>query len=337
MDVRQSAKFVTERAKHIKIGEQGAKKVAQMIIDAIGSEEIHDIDFDAHEIHPKTGDEKAVDWVFFMDAINFSFWTELEDKFEVTYKGNLYTGYFAGCACVNRALDEGIPLTTAKFMSTIDVETLTKIFTSDSGKIIPMIGERVTVLNDVGKVLVEKFDGSFFNCIKQCGNSAKKLLDMITENFEWFRDYAMFHGERVALLKRAQILVADVYGCLKKTNLAQFPDISYLTMFADYRVPQALNFLGAIEYSDELNKILEKKLLLENGSELEVEIRAFSIEACELIVDECKKLTKPSGDASDRREVTAMDVDMFLWVYRRKHANEIELHVPFHRVRCVYY
>lgn len=53
-------------------------------------------------------------------------------------------------------------------------------------------------------------------------------------------------------------------------------------MFADYRVPQALAYLGVLKYSSDVFKKLQEHTLLENGSELEVQLRAFSIKACEV-------------------------------------------------------
>lgn len=52
-------------------------------------------------------------------------------------------------------------------------------------------------------------------------------------------------------------------------------------MFADYRVPQVLCFLGVLQYAPELMKKLRDELL-PNGSECEVELRGFSIKACDV-------------------------------------------------------
>jgi hypothetical protein len=42
-------------------------------------------------------------------------------------------------------------------------------------------------------------------------------------------------GPAVYLLKRAQILVADLWGCFQGEGHGHFEDIDTLTMFADYR------------------------------------------------------------------------------------------------------
>lgn len=71
--------------------------------------------------------------IFFVDTINFSFLSEEGEKFEVTYKNQTYTGYFAACACVKRALDHGIPLLKADFMENITEDDIANIFRGDKG------------------------------------------------------------------------------------------------------------------------------------------------------------------------------------------------------------
>lgn len=61
----------------------------------------------------------------------------------------------------------------------------------------------------------------------------------------------------MVLLKRAQILVSDVFGCLKEHMPAE-DGLDSLSMFADYRVPQVLAFFEALEYSIELKDVLRK-------------------------------------------------------------------------------
>lgn len=51
---------------------------------------------------------QALNWVFVVDTMNFSFWPENESQqCEVTYKGTTYTGYMTLCAAITRAMDEG--------------------------------------------------------------------------------------------------------------------------------------------------------------------------------------------------------------------------------------
>lgn len=84
----------------------------------------------------------------------------------------------------------------------------------------------------------------------------------------------------VTFYKRAQILIADLWGCFEGVGPGYFSDIDSITMFADYRVPQVLKYYNAIEYSDDLKSFLKRNALLSSGARYEVEIRAASILAC---------------------------------------------------------
>ncbi|EYB81042.1 hypothetical protein Y032_0394g635 [Ancylostoma ceylanicum] len=331
-----SGKFIMEHGKLIKINEDGVQRVAQMIYDAVKDGSIAEVEFSAHAVHPKGKGREVIDWVFFADTVNFSFWPDKGSKYDVTYGGTKYTGYFAACAAINKALDSGLNITSAEWMASASKDDVDSVFKSDGGYSIPLLAERVKAINDSGRVLLEKWNGSFYNCVLAAEGSARKLLDIIVENFESFGDFAEFCGKKVSFLKRAQILVADVYGALKDDDPAcAFSDIGTLTMFADYRVPQALAYLGVLEYSKELLDVLKPGHRLENGSPEEVELRGASIWACQRIVSAIQKLRANEGDVV--RAIHAMDVDIFAWVYRRKHAAEIEKKVPFHRTRCIYY
>ena len=58
---------------------------------------------------------------------------------------------------------------------------------------------------------------------------------------------------RVTFHKRAQIFISDLWSLFKGEGLGRFDDISTLTMFADYRVPQSLQYFGVMKYSEVRN------------------------------------------------------------------------------------
>lgn len=85
-----------------------------------------------------------------------------------------------------------------------------------------------------------------------------------------------FEGRKtVRILKRAQILVADLWACFDGLDYGEFYDIDKITMFADYRIPQILNSLGCMQYSPLLETTLRKKKLIETGHSWEVQIRGM--------------------------------------------------------------
>lgn len=51
-------------------------------------------------------------------------------------------------------------------------------------------------------------------------------------------------------------MIGDLYGAFKGKNYGRFDDIEEVTTFPDYRVPQILNHCNIIEYSIDLQKII---------------------------------------------------------------------------------
>ncbi|XP_010172080.2 queuosine salvage protein [Antrostomus carolinensis] len=142
-------------------------------------------------------------------------------------------------------------------------------------------------------------------------------------------------NKKVSFYKRAQILVADTWSVLEGKGDGSFDDISSLTIFADYRIPQVLVHLKAMKYSEELMKKLREGRIFQSGDKEEVEIRGCSIWCCTLICKHLLELYEKKGQDM-RGKINAVLLDYYLWDYARDHRGEME-DIPFHRVRCIYY
>lgn len=333
---QESGKFITNVAKDVHIDHSGIKKVAQLIVDKVKTTDFDVKMWKEHPLNPQTSDKSAVDWVFLADTLNFSFWSENDShRFMVRYGGDNHTGYWSLCAAINRALDEGVPITDPKYFACITREEFLRVFRSDSDHNIPMIDERVQVLHEAGDVLLKKYDGSFVNCITECGKKAQKLLQIVLREFPAYRDVVTYNEKKISFYKRVQILIADIWGACEGKGFGEFTDIDTISMFADYRIPQALVYFGAMKYSSELMDILQKGILMQTGDRMELEIRGVSIWVTELVRDEANKIL--SEDAETRgKQVNAVLIDHYLWDYRRDHAEEMA-DIPYHKVRCIYY
>ncbi|XP_035829446.1 queuosine salvage protein isoform X2 [Aplysia californica] len=338
MGARDSGRFVTENSKDVFVNDDGVEKLAKILYEKVKCGDFNVTMWRKHELNPQGMDEDAVNWVFVSAVLNFSFWSQKPtDRFAVTYKDKQHTGYWSLCAAMNRALDEGIPFTTASYYATVDLDTMKKIFRSDNEFEIPMLEERVRVLNEAGKVLLEKYNGSFANVIKEAGKSAQALLRIVVNNFPSFQDVAEFSGKKVGIYKRVQILIGDVWGCCEGKGLGEFDDIDTITMFADYRIPQALVFYGVLKYSDSLMEKLKQVPLLKSGERIEVEIRGVSLWACELVRDKILELLKADREKDvSSYDVNAILVDHYLWDVRRELADQM-MDIPFHRCRGIFY
>lgn len=287
-------------------------------------------------LHPQLANEAAVDWIFLIDLLNFSFWSEntgTAREYSVTYQVKRYTGYWTLCACIRRALDEGLAITSPAFFGNVSDETMRHVFRADDLLIqdpIPLFDERLRCMHEAGAVLLDKFNGSFVNCITQANGSCQKLLEIILDNFSVFQDSNEYRGNVVHFCKRAQILVADVWACFEGKGLGFFHDIDQITMFADYRVPQALIAIGALEYSQELTEFLKSGVTMEVGDERESEIRACSIWAVELMKRNIITMITERGIKNT--EVNSILVDFYLWDYAKARSSALK-HIPVHRTR----
>lgn len=338
MNPRDSAAFICEHAKDVTINESQVEHMSADVLKMLKAETayLRHKSWKLHPLNPKTADESSISWIFLVDALNFSFWTAKECvKYEVKYGDSVHTGYWSLCAAVNRALDEGVPVLSARFLAGLTEETAAKIFRSDSETSIPLLKERVAVMNEIGSILLSEFDGSFSNCIIQANGNAQNLLRRVIDNFPCFRDEAVYMNRRVSIYKRAQILIADVWACFEGEGLGAFDDIDTITMFADYRIPQILVYFGVVHYSDRLQSLLDDEHLFSNGDAMEVEIRGASIHAVELLSKAVNKKLA-TDDKLKGKTVNAILLDHFLWDYRRAHDKETK-HIPFHKVRCIYY
>ncbi|CAD7014308.1 queuosine salvage protein [Ceratitis capitata] len=331
---RESGEHIVKNAKFVTVIPEGIERLANEVVSRLKSGELDPKNFSQNDVHPKCDDAHAIEWIFVVDTLNFCFWTPND---YTKYKVDGYTGYFALCAAINRAMLEGIDITNAAYYSKIDVDTLRKVFRSDDGVTsVPLFEKRLSCFHEVGTRLLENWQGKFENVIRAANNSAERLLQLVVSEFPCFRDEADFEGKRVSLYKRAQILIGDIWSCFEGKGLGKFNNLEKITMFADYRVPQVLIHFGSLVYKPELLEVLNKDTILENGDPREVEIRGASIYIVEQAKDIILKKMADKELELNKEHVNSILIDHFLWDYRRKHADELE-HIPFHKVLSVYY
>lgn len=338
--------YITRRADHVKVKKDKCKEVAELIMDDLIDGKIADIDYTANPLHP-TGlnESQHLNWVFLLDTLNFSFWPEDGEHYDVTYNGKKETGYLAMCAAFMKCHDKKYPIWDFRFMLSWTIEDLDENLKSDSGHSIPMLMDRYQAMHNGCTYMLKHFGGYYINMVDKNKNtgSAQTLLKNILM-IESFRDQTEYKGQLVWILKRAQILISDTWGILKDNaeykSLVDWKDLDTITMFADYRVPQVLSYFGCLEYSEKLLETLQKNELIKHGDQMEVELRGCSIYCVQEIFEEVKKLRKEGykgENYDDKRAILPIDIDVWLWQYRRAHAEDVESLVPMHRTRSIYY
>ena len=78
-------------------------------------------------------------------------------------------------------------MTDPSYYATVTRDQLSEVFRSDSNYPIPLLDERLDVINEAGKTLMKKYDGSFLNVINKSDKSAQKLLKLVVSEFPSYR------------------------------------------------------------------------------------------------------------------------------------------------------
>ena len=223
-----------------------------------------------------------------LDAINFgSGW------FPTLRKRPGRTGYTTIADGVRRRFDRRGPWTPVDLCA-ISAAELAHAMRQDPGH--ELMELYAWSLADLGTHVQGDFDGSFAAVVDAAGGSAVTLVEMLAQ-WGCFADSSCYRGRVVPFLKRAQIAAADLH----RAGVAEFDDLGELTMFADNLVPHVLRLDGLLSFAPELVARIEAEELIEHGSAEEVEIRACSVHAVELIVAASPVPTTPAA------------VDQLLW------------------------
>src|SRR2546422_6802768 len=116
------------------------------------------------------GTERTVNWLLLLDALNFCFWAEKDQpRWRIEYQGEPLNGYWAEAAALTRAVEEGIPLWDAEYLSTMSSDALAHIFRGEAT--IPLFEQRLQNVHEVGRVLLEQFEGQFARAVEQAQGS----------------------------------------------------------------------------------------------------------------------------------------------------------------------
>ncbi|KAI9443614.1 hypothetical protein H4582DRAFT_1209207 [Lactarius indigo] len=376
-----SADFVLESVDDIvQINEDGVAAAAQYVGERLIKDGYTPRTWHTHPLHlcppepydpAHPGTRATLDWIFLISSLNFSFWSQYDGTdycYGVEWREGwdsdhrvVHTGYWSLVAALDRALEEGIPITDPKFYASEErcPDTLIEhVFRAAPQAIegIPLLRERIAIMREVGAILCAGFGGSFQGFIEAFQRqynydaSGLQLAQMVADTFPSFRDEHWFEGRQIFFWKRAQILTAETWAAFSPAPGSAseqqphplFPrGIAQLTMFADYRVPQILHHLRLLTYAPALVHTLRTRELLVSGvSREEVAIRAASIVAVERVAAALR-----ADDDGDGAAVSSVLIDFFLWdLAKRIEEGEDRIEgvktqpmLPAHRTRSIWY
>jgi hypothetical protein len=249
---------------------------------------------------PSWRDERLVDYVLLFNSINFCYWGE--PKWTVYLRGKPYDGAFGLMAALTRALEGGDSLLSGAFVAHVSPNQFRHILRGTVS--IPLEAERLAIWHECGPVLAREFDDHWHRVVHSASGSAVQLVRLLVEHFPSFDDAAGFEGRRIAFYKRAQLAAGMLYQAFGGRGWGAFHDFDQLTVYADYKLPQVLRKLGILVYDEALSARVDSQTLIPASSRMEVEIRAATVWAGELI----RQALLPQAP-----DLTAAHVDFWLW------------------------
>ncbi|XP_077265387.1 queuosine 5'-phosphate N-glycosylase/hydrolase-like isoform X1 [Temnothorax americanus] len=320
-------KFVTNQAQDVSINMAGITEIAMEVISYMVRNHENE-NFDevtsryvrlSSGFHPKPNDPRAPDWLFVLNTLNFALWTQ---KDEPEWKVHGFTGYTALCVAIKRATEHGKPMWNPRYYKDLSMTDMKIIFRGDNDNYIPRISERLEILHGIGEILLDRFKGTFSECIRLCEHDAVKLMPILMK-FPSYDDGLTKYGEQQASL-------VTFFGPKHKLHL-KWANEKPPTIFADYRIPQIFHHFKALVYSKNfLDKLEEKDGLLTHGSREGLEIFCCSITIAryvkKMVMEKCDYYTEE--DQIPEISLPSFDctclVDNFLWDYRQIYDKELK-------------
>ena len=281
---------------------------------------------DYGESFPDLDKEGTIQFAFVLNSINFQYGDRKNPglKFGMEYGGKHFDGFFGLAYSLRKAVEDGVPVLDAKYLENLSGQNALGFLKRNIE--IPMFAQRVSVLNQIGKVLAERYDGQFSNFLsrhyEEFGGGFG-LVEFLAKEFPPYNDVQIFRPTNTPakFYKKAQLLFAMLHYNVKADF--KLKDIGELTVFADYRLPQALRDLGILGYSSELAGKIDNFIPIPEGSDEEIEIRAHTICASDIL---CKEVNRHRKD-----KITPNQIDEYLWYEGKKSPK------PRHFTQTIFY
>jgi Queuosine salvage protein len=272
--------------------------------------------------------DRLTDFLLFINTLNFAFSDFATGvKFEAERGGRRWSDSDGLNACVLNAMESGVPVLDGDWMAGVTVGELERVF---AGSIrIPMLEERAAILQAVGAVLVERYEGGWSRWLRSCAPAmyagGDGLLERLVAEFPRFRDVSDHHGRPVEFLKLAQLALWQLHAAHRATGAFALRDLADVTAFADYIVPVALRLFRILVPSEGLARRIDGGVEIERDSDEEIELRAHSLYATALLADAVNRRRPPET------RIVIPQLDWRLW--STYHATTY----PHHLTRTIMY
>jgi len=259
--------------------------------------------------------------ILLFNAVNFCYWGD--PPWEIEFAGQWWGGSMAMLAAIHRALDEGMPLLDGAYLSRLSEKEFGQILRGRGA--LHLMPKRLAIWRGLGETVAQRFGNSLTRVIFSTGGDALALVRGLVEDFPSFDDTRTFAGRTIPFYKRGQLAAAMLFEAFGGQGWGALARTDQLTVFADYKLPQALRRLGILVYDAALAATVDSQTLIPAGDRREVEIRIATVWAAELM----RRALTPRLP-----EITALHIDYWLWFAGREQGPEVR---PYHRTLTTAY
>jgi hypothetical protein len=236
-------------------------------------------------IAPRTPTLHEILFTLFANSINYCFWSGRHDFYPA--KG--------GSSLVWVAAQESLKEPNL-------ADCIQRFRTLIQNTAMPLLPERVEMIDELAQILPPNLTEISNLFVK--GANLPSLVEFLTQTFP------LTYGQD-PFLKRPALALQLLH---EDTGFGT--EVEALPIPADYQVPKVFNAWGLLKYSPELAFHVDNDVAITLGSQMEMEIRAFTIEVGRLLLEEY--------------DIPPHVTDRFVWTQRKQYTNPFHLTVTTH-------
>jgi len=254
-------------------------------------------DFGVRRDYPDLEPADMLQFHLVVGAHNFLFWQRTETggivPWQIYVNNEWRHGFPAYLACHSRALQRGKNILDPHYLISLTLADMEAYYRDEqTGQVtLQSLPERLARYHEVGRVLLEKYGGSFLLLLERAEGHLFRADDQgIVQQL--LQDFPLTYGDW-PFCKKALVTVGNLYqdrGQLVPPdspyrNLIELRDLEKLEVGADYYRPYFFYRVGLLRLSPAFQKRVIERELIERDSPMEREYRAWTILAGRLLAD----------------------------------------------------
>jgi len=201
-------------------------------------------------------------------------------------EGTKYVGGSALTACHIRAIRRGQNILNPSIVANLTMKDIEDHYRDEAtGKVtLQLLEGRLENFREIGRVLGDEFGGHFLNVLKRADGylyreDGQGLVQLLVTMFpKSCGSWPMCATPNVVVLGLSNLRKSHRFAA-EIDRLLAFKDLENIEAGADYYRPLFFLRVGVFEISDELKQKLRRRELIESGSQMEQEYRAFTVQA----------------------------------------------------------